>query len=130
MQVTVTVTLAKIGPRWVALTEIGGFKVRGAPAAKPEPALKDLFWKLSGNGTRDDDAELGVALLVAGTDLETEMTRQAAPPSQQLPTLGEAVYPGVQEDVEATAWMREHPDRTYQDYLDEQLRPGAGGSSS
>lgn len=124
MQVTVTFTLAKIGPRWVALTEIGGFKVRGAPAAKPEPALKDLFWKLSGNGTRDDDAELGVALLVAGTDLETEMTRQALPPHPQT-----AAAQALDEDAEAAAWMRAHPDQSYQEYLDEQVRPYGGSPS-
>lgn len=108
MQITLAVTILRLGRRYVATSDIAGFRVRGAPSSNPVAAFRGLLWTLSGNGPPNDDADLGVHLLLEGTDLTKEMERQALPPSNSQ-----------KDDSEAAAWMRAHSDRTYQDYLTE-----------
>lgn len=110
MQVTVTVNVVQIGPKWVAMAEIGGMRVRSSPSNKPEPALKNLFWKLSGNGPQDDDAELGMALLLAGTTLEAEIKRDLPP---ALPAPSDEPAPSW------AVWAADNPGKTHQDYVNE-----------
>lgn len=109
MRITLDVTIVKIASKHLAIARPGGMDVRSSPCPTPEAAFRNLCWKLSGNGPTDDSAELAVALLMSGTDLETETKRQALPPAQT---------PQPTEDEAAAQWMRAHPDSTYQDYVE------------
>lgn len=81
MQVTLDVTVLRLGSRYIATTELGGIRIRSAPASGGVGAFRNLLWKLSGNGPQDEDAELAVYLLLEGTDLAQEIERQALPPA-------------------------------------------------
>src|SRR5215472_679423 len=112
MQVTIDITLVPIGKRWLAMTDVAGFELKSPPGTTPESALKQLLWILSGNAPdpTGGNAELGIALLVEGTDLQREIQRNRQPQALSAPdpTTG------------AEEWMREHPEATYQDFLDAQ----------
>src|SRR5215472_10567716 len=74
--VRLDVNILRIAGRYLAITQAGGITVRGSAASTRSGAYKNLLWKLSGNGQKDDDAELAVELLVHDTTLPEELERQ------------------------------------------------------
>jgi hypothetical protein len=123
MRIVLEASIIRVGNLHVAGAEVGGFHIRGAPAKSAEGAFKGLLWTLSGNGPQNDDAQLGLALLVQGTTLEAEVRRQALPPSS--PHSDDGAAPSS-EDGRVAEWMRQHPEQSYQDYLDEELNQTFG----
>jgi hypothetical protein len=95
MQITLETDVVQVGKRFVAFARPGGFQVRGTPALTAEGAFRNLLWTLSGNGPQNDDAELGIALLVEGTTLTDVQRAQAA-------ALPEA--PAAQTDGDRDPW--------------------------
>lgn len=69
MKVTIEVNVLRVvGDTHVALTELAGIRVRGKKADSPAGAVRNLLWSLAGYAN-DDDADLAVELVVAGTSL-------------------------------------------------------------
>jgi hypothetical protein len=90
MRLSLEISVIRLGTKRVALAQVGGFRVRGAPAKEVSGAVKNLLWTLSGQGPQNDDAELGLELWVNDTNLQAEM-------EEQRPALNEAY--GGQDEV-------------------------------
>lgn len=81
MQLTLNVALIKVGSRYLAFSKVGGMDIRGDSASKPAQAVRNLLFTLSGNGPKNDDAEIAVDLLIEGTTLDAELDREMNTPA-------------------------------------------------
>ena len=74
MNLNVNISVINIGSKFVAVTKIGGFTLRGKSAETEALAARNLFWTLAGNGeSNSDDAILGIELALSGTTIETAL---------------------------------------------------------
>lgn len=72
MNFSLEVKVLKVAGHFVAVAQPGGLTIRGRPADSAELAVRNLFFVLAGQ-SQNDDAALGVALLVEGTTLDAQL---------------------------------------------------------
>lgn len=77
----VDVKVIRLGKLYMAATQLGGITTRGRSAAEPGDAVRNLFWKLSGQDG-DDDARVAVELALEGTDMNAQMALGDGAPSE------------------------------------------------
>ena len=74
MNLNVNISVISIGKKFVAVTKLGGFTIRGKSADTEVLAVRNLFFSLQSNDyAADDDAMLGIELALSGSTIETAL---------------------------------------------------------
>ncbi len=80
MKIGVIVQILKFGQSYLAVTELGGIKLKGARANTASGAARNLLFAL-GEGS-SDDCQIALELALEGTTLEAAMGELPAAESQ------------------------------------------------
>jgi hypothetical protein len=73
MNLNVNISVVEIGSKFVAVTKVGGFTLRGKSATTSALAVRNLFFTMAGEDAASDDAVLGIELALSGTTIEAAL---------------------------------------------------------
>jgi hypothetical protein len=70
---SIQISVIKVGTKFLGVTKLGGFTIRGKAAATEVLAVRNLFYALSDSSGDNEDATLGVELAMSGQTIETAL---------------------------------------------------------
>ena len=66
-----TIHTLKVGPNWIAATQLAGVTIRGKIARDEQAAVHNLFFELAASGTENgDNAALAVGMALSNTTMD------------------------------------------------------------